>query len=76
MLFDYEALTTRELRSLSALNDSKQHDHEAREELYPRVLACARRVIVVSRSVRGIDARGLHVTNLAALRDALRGVAV
>jgi ribonuclease HII len=76
VLFDYEALTTRELRSLSALNDSKQHDHEAREELYPRVLACARRVIVVSRSVRGIDGRGLHVTNLAALRDALRGVAV
>jgi ribonuclease HII len=76
VLFDYEALTTRELRSLSALNDSKQHDHEAREELYPRILACARRVIVVSRSVRGIDSRGLHVTNLAALRDALRGVAV
>ena len=25
VLFDYEALTTRELRSLSALNDSKQH---------------------------------------------------
>jgi len=76
VLFDYEALTTRELRSLSALNDSKQHDHDAREQLYPRVLACARRVIVVSRSVRGIDARGLHVTNLAALRDALRGIAV
>ena len=40
VLFDYAALTTRELRSLSALNDSKQHDHAAREELYPRVLAC------------------------------------
>ena len=75
VLFDYEALTTRELRSLSALNDSKQHDHAAREELYPRVLACARRVVVVSRSVRSIDARGLHVMNLGALRDALAGVA-
>src|SRR5579871_5688906 len=75
VLFDYEALTTRELRSLSALNDSKQHDHDARERLYPRVLACAERVVVVSRSVRSIDERGLHVTNLAALRDALRGVA-
>jgi ribonuclease HII len=32
-------------------------------------------VVVVSRCVRGIDDRGLHVTNLAALRDALRGVA-
>ena len=74
VLFDYEALTTRELRSLSALNDSKQHAAEAREELYPLVLASAARVIVVSRCVRGIDARGLHKTNLAALRDALRGV--
>ena len=75
VLFDYEALTTRELRSLSALNDSKQHTPEAREELFPRVLRSAARVMVISRCVRGIDARGLHRTNLAALRDALRGVA-
>jgi ribonuclease HII len=75
VLFDYEALTTRELRSLSALNDSKQHSAEAREELYPLVLRSAARVHVVSRCVRGIDGRGLHKTNLAALRDALRGVA-
>jgi ribonuclease HII len=74
VLFDYEALTTRELRSLSALNDSKQHSAEAREELYPLVLRSAARVHVVSRCVRGIDSRGLHKTNLAALRDALRGV--
>ena len=74
VLFDYHALTTRELRALSALNDSKQHTHEAREELYPLVLRSAARVVVVSRCVRGIDDRGLHKTNLAALRDALRGV--
>ncbi len=74
MLFDYRALTTRELRLLSALNDSKQHTPEAREELYPLVLRCAARVSVVSRCVRGIDSRGLHKTNLAALRDAVRGV--
>ncbi|GAC1435735.1 MAG: hypothetical protein NVSMB51_05720 [Solirubrobacteraceae bacterium] len=74
MLLDYQALTTRELRGLSALNDSKQHDHEAREALYPRVLAAASSVCVISRCVRGIDDRGLHVTNIAALRDALRGV--
>jgi len=74
VLFDYEALTTPELRSLSALNDSKQHTPEGREELYPRVLRCAARVVVVSRCVRGIDARGLHKTNLAALRDAMRAV--
>ncbi len=74
VLFDYESLTTRELRALSALNDSKQHSAEAREELYPMVLRSAARVHVVSRCVRGIDSRGLHKTNLAALRDALRGV--
>jgi len=74
VLFDYDALTTRELRSLSLLNDSKQHTAQAREELYPLVLSSAARVVVVSRCVRGIDARGLHKTNLAALRDALRGV--
>ena len=74
VLFDYEALTTRELRTLDALNDSKQHTADAREELYPLVLRSAARVFVVSRCVRGIDARGLHKTNLAALRDAMRGV--
>ncbi len=74
VLFDHETLTTRELRSLSALNDSKQHSHDAREELYPRVLSAAAKVVVVSRCVRGIDDRGLHKTNLAALRDAIRGV--
>ncbi|MFI5039349.1 MAG: ribonuclease HII [Solirubrobacterales bacterium] len=74
VLFDHEALTTRELSALSALNDSKQHTVEAREELYPLVLRSAARVVVVSRCARGIDARGLHKTNLAALRDALRGV--
>ncbi len=76
MLFDYERLTTRELRALSGLNDSKQHTNEGREELYPLVLRSAARVVVVSRCVRGIDRRGLHKTNLAALRDALRGATV
>lgn len=70
VLFDYDSLTTRELRLLSALNDSKQHTPEAREALYPLVMRAAARVVVVSRCVRGIDARGLHKTNLAALRDA------
>jgi ribonuclease HII len=74
VLFDHEALTTRELRALSALNDSKQHTPEGREELYPLVLRSAQRVVVVSRSVRGIDTRGLHKTNLAALRDSLLGL--
>jgi ribonuclease HII len=74
VLFDYEQITTRDLRALAALNDSKQHKAEAREELYPLVLSAAARVTVVSRCVQGIDSRGLHKTNLAALRDAIRGV--
>jgi ribonuclease HII len=74
VLFDYESLTTRDLRALGALNDSKKHTPEAREALYPLVMRSAARVVVVSRCVRGIDSRGLHKTNLAALRDALRGV--
>jgi ribonuclease HII len=74
VLFDYGALSTREMRSLNSLNDSKQHTVQAREELYPLVLRSAARVVVVSRCVRGIDARGLHKTNLAALRDAMRAV--
>lgn len=75
VLFDIEALTTRELRALSRLNDSKQHTHEVREELFPIVMRTAVKVCVVSRCARTIDARGLHKTNLAALRDALLGVA-
>lgn len=75
VLFDYEKLTLGDLRSLSALNDSKQHTADAREELYPRVLRAATKVAITSRCVRGIDHRGLHVTNLAALRDVLARVA-
>jgi len=75
VLFDLEALTTRELRALSRLNDSKQHSIEVREELFPIVLRTAAKVSVVSRCARTIDSRGLHKTNLAALRDALLGVA-
>ena len=74
VLFDYERLTLSDLRSLSALNDSKQHTPEAREALYPRVLRAATAVAVTSRCVRGIDERGLHKTNLAALSDMLRRV--
>jgi ribonuclease HII len=74
VLFDYDRVTLADLRALSALNDSKQHTAEMREELYPRVLRVATRVAVTSRCVRGIDERGLHKTNLAALSDVLRRV--
>ena len=75
VLFDLERLTLADRRALSRLNDSKQHTEAAREELYPIVMRAAARCAIVSRCVRGIDGRGLHVTNLAALRAALLQVA-
>jgi len=75
VLFDYERFGRREARALATLNDSKQQTPAVREELYPVILRVATRVSIVSRCARGIDERGLHVTNLAALRDALCRVA-
>ncbi len=71
VLFDLERVGPADVRALGALNDSKQQTHEARAELFPIILRVAAKVAVVSRCAPGIDARGLHVTNLAALRDAL-----
>jgi ribonuclease HII len=75
VLFDYDRIGPREVRALPRLNDSKQLTEEEREALYPVVMRIATRVVVVSRSARGIDARGLHKTNLAALRESLLKVA-
>jgi ribonuclease HII len=76
VLFDLEKLTLADRRMLTALDDSKQHTAEMRERLYPKVLRAATRVAVTSRCARGIDERGLHRTNLAALSDVLRRVGV
>ena len=75
VLFDLERIGPAEVRALGALNDSKQQQPEARAALFPLILRVASRVAIVSRCAPGIDRRGLHVTNLAALRDALRRVA-
>jgi ribonuclease HII len=75
VLFDYERLGRREVRALATLNDSKQQSAASREALYPVILRIASRVAIVSRCAGGIDRRGLHKTNLAALRDALARVA-
>jgi ribonuclease HII len=75
VLFDYETLSRSQVRALGRLDDSKVHDLEEREKLYPLVLQAAARVTVTSRCARGIDEHGLHVTNLAALRDCLARVA-
>jgi ribonuclease HII len=76
VLFDHTRIRPADIRALSALNDSKRQSPALRAELYPVILRLATKVAVVSRSAPGIDRRGLHVTNLAALRDALAAVAV
>jgi ribonuclease HII len=75
VLFDLKRIGPAEVRTLRALNDSKQHTPEGRAELFPVILRVAAKVAIISRCAPGIDARGLHVTNLAALRDALQRVA-
>ena len=75
VLFDLDRVGPREVRALGALNDSKQQLPEARAKLFPVILRTAAKVVIVSRCAPGIDARGLHVTNLAALRDVLAKVA-
>ena len=75
VLFDYERLTLADRRSLARLNDSKQQTEASREELFPLVTRAAASTVVVVRCPRGIDARGLHKTNLEALHSSLRAVA-
>ncbi len=75
VLIDYETLSRADRRALAGLHDSKQMEAERRERLYPAVLRAASRVSVVVRCVRGIDGRGLHVTNLEALSAALERLA-
>ncbi|HVY78206.1 MAG TPA: ribonuclease HII [Solirubrobacterales bacterium] len=71
VLIDYETLSHADRRALAGLHDSKQMLEEKRAELFPCVLRAAERVSVVVRSARGIDERGLHVTNIEALSCAL-----
>ena len=75
VLIDYERLTVSDRRALSGLHDSKQMTEERRLEMYPCVLRAAERVSVVIRSPAGIDRRGLHVTNIEALGQALERLA-
>jgi ribonuclease HII len=76
VLIDYENLSHADRRALAGLHDSKQMKPEKREELFPAVLRAAERVCVVVRCARGIDRRGLHVTNIEALSCALEGLDV
>jgi ribonuclease HII len=76
VLIDYERLSLRDRRALGELDDSKQRTPEEREELYPVVVRAVDRAAVIVRCVRGIDSRGLHVTNLTALGRCLERVTV
>ena len=76
VLFDYRSLGLREIRELSKLDDSKVHSEESREELFPKVIGAAKAVTVGTYSPAGIDSRGLHKTNLLALYNCLKQVAV
>jgi len=76
VLLDYERLALGDRRALGDLDDSKQRTVKQRERLYPVVVRAAARVAVTIRCVRGIDDRGLHVTNLSALARSLERVAV
>jgi ribonuclease HII len=75
VLIDYERLSNSDRRALSGLHDSKQMTETQRLEMYPCVLRAAERVSVVVRCAGGIDRRGLHVTNMEALSDALERLA-
>ena len=76
MLLDYERLSMRDRRALGDLDDSKQRTRRAARGALPGGVRAAARVAVTIRCVRGIDARGLHVTNLEALARSLERVAV
>ena len=75
VLIDLERIGRSERRALAHLDDSKQKSLEEREALYPHVIRAAACVSVAVRSVRAIDTRGLHVSNLDALADCMRAVA-
>lgn len=71
VLFDCDEVSGAENGVLALLNDSKKIKPVDREALFPCILEAASRVSVVIRGAPGIDRRGLHVTNLGALSDAL-----
>lgn len=74
VLLDRKCLESRGDGRLEDIGDSKKLSPAARERLYPEILACAVRVVVVMRSAAYIDAHGLHVSNMECLAEAIRGL--
>jgi ribonuclease HII len=71
VLLDYACLREHRVRALTYLNDSKQVPPDEREELYRGVVGCAERVVVRVVPADEIDRRGLHRSNLDAMRAIL-----
>jgi len=69
--FDYARFDEASFAALERLDDSKRHTRVSREELYGLIVALASQIVVVSHAASSVDARGLHVCNLAALEEAL-----
>lgn len=74
VLFDRQCLASEGGGRLGGIRDSKKLTEKARSRLYPEVLSCARRVVVVMRSAAYIDTHGLHVSNIECLSQAIRGL--
>ena len=74
VLLDRDCLESQGGGRLSGIGDSKKLTAKARERLYPEVLGCAVKVVVVMRSARYIDANGLHVSNIECLARAIEGL--
>jgi ribonuclease HII len=75
VLLDLERIGRSERLALARLDDSKQKSADEREALYPHVIRAAACFSVAVRSVRAIDTRGLHVSNVQALSDCLTAIA-
>ncbi len=75
VLLDYACLRDHRVRPLAQLNDSKQCSEAQRQELFRAVLDCAERVTLRVVPPVEIDRRGLHRSNLAALRACLHDLA-
>ena len=74
VLLDRACLEDQGGGKLEGIRDSKKLTAKARERLYPEVLDCAVKVVVVMRSATYIDRNGLHVSNIECLARAIEGL--
>jgi ribonuclease HII len=72
VVLDLDRLTGPEAAALGQLDDSKKLTADVRDKLYRVVLARARDISVALVPATTIDAKGLHKSNIAAMRRALQ----